>query len=107
MGTVRGGKPASTRGCVCAIVGWLCPMTADCTEKGLEGVGYRKRALPNTMLPIGWARCRQQRAMLAQRSRKGQAMPSTRSPLSKILCDKKTSSWRHISYHTDKNRYYT
>ena len=67
----------------------------------------RKHELPNTMLPIGWARCRQQCAMLAQRSRKGQAMPNTRSPLPKILCDRKASSWRHISYHTDKNRYYT
>ena len=28
------------------------------------------------------------------------------SPL-KHSCDKQVSSWRHISCHTDKNRYYT
>ena len=28
-------------------------------------------------------------------------------PLNKNSCDKQVSSWRHISCHTDKNRYYT
>ena len=28
-------------------------------------------------------------------------------PLRKNNCDKQVSSWRHISCHTDKNRYYT
>ena len=30
----------------------------------------------------------------------------TQSSHSKIVCDKQAPSWEHISYHTDKNRYY-
>ena len=45
-------------------------------------------------------------AMPALRARAPEQAREDTSP-SKNKCDKQVSSWRHISCHTDKNRYYT
>ena len=45
-------------------------------------------------------------AMPVQHARVLEQARSNISP-SKNTCDKQVSSWRHISCHTDKNRYYT
>ena len=46
------------------------------------------------------------RAMPVQHVRAPEQAQECTSP-KKNCCDKQVSSWRHISCHTDKNRYYT
>ena len=50
--------------------------------------------------------CSQRGAMLVQHMRAPEQAQGSTSP-KKNKCDKQVSSWRHISCHTDKNRYYT
>ena len=50
--------------------------------------------------------CNQLCAMPAQHVRDPEQAREMPSP-KKNCCDKQVSSWRHISCHTDKNRYYT
>ena len=50
--------------------------------------------------------CSWQCAMPVQHARASEQARKETSP-SKNTCDKQVSSWRHISCHTDKNRYYT
>ena len=50
--------------------------------------------------------CSWQCAMPVQHARTSEQARKGTSP-SKNTCDKQVSSWRHISCHTDKNRYYT
>ena len=50
--------------------------------------------------------CSQQCAMSVQHMRVPEQAQGSTSP-KKNSCDKQVSSWRHISCHTDKNRYYT
>ena len=50
--------------------------------------------------------CPRRCAMPVQHVRVPEQARSNISP-SKNTCDKQVSSWRHISCHTDKNRYYT
>ena len=57
------------------------------------------------LLPIRVS-CPQQCAMPVQLLRGPEQAQGHTSP-SKNRCDKQVSSWRHISCHTDKNRYYT
>ena len=45
-------------------------------------------------------------AMPVQHAKPSEQARKETSPL-KNTCDKQVSSWRHISCHTDKNRYYT
>ena len=45
-------------------------------------------------------------AMLVRHARVSEQARKNISP-EKNTCDKQASSWRHISCHTDKNRYYT
>ena len=51
-------------------------------------------------------RCPWQCAMPVPRARASEQARESTSP-KKNKCDKQVSSWRHISCHTDKNRYYT
>ena len=51
-------------------------------------------------------RCARQCAMPVQHARAPEQARRDTSP-DKNKCDKQVSSWRHISCHTDKNRYYT
>ena len=57
------------------------------------------------LLPLR-VRCPWQCAMPVQRARASEQARESTSP-EKNKCDKQVSSWRHISCHTDKNRYYT
>ena len=50
--------------------------------------------------------CPRQCAMPVQLARGPEQAQGHTSP-TKNRCDKQVSSWRHISCHTDKNRYYT
>ena len=50
--------------------------------------------------------CSQQGAMPVQHVKASEQAQEDTSPV-KNTCDKQVSSWRHISCHTDKNRYYT
>ena len=50
--------------------------------------------------------CSWQCAMPVQHARASEQARKETSPL-KNTCDKQVSSWRHISCHTDNNRYYT
>jgi hypothetical protein len=50
--------------------------------------------------------CAQPSAMLGQHAQAPEQAQSDTAP-TKNPCDKQVSSWRHISCHTDKNRYYT
>ena len=50
--------------------------------------------------------CSQQSAVPRQHARLPEQAQGMVSPM-KNHCDKQVSSWRHISCHTDKNRYYT
>ena len=59
----------------------------------------------NSMLPQRVC-CPQRCAMPAQHARVPEQAQDNISP-QKNTCDKQVSSWRHISCHTDKNRYYT
>ena len=51
-------------------------------------------------------RCARQCAMPVQHARAPEQARRDTSP-DKNKCDKQVSNWRHISCHTDKNRYYT
>ena len=57
------------------------------------------------LLPLR-VRCAWQCAMPVQRARASEQARESTFP-QKNKCDKQVSSWRHISCHTDKNRYYT
>ena len=50
--------------------------------------------------------CPQRCAMPVQHAKVSEQAQEDTSPV-KNICDKQVSSWRHISCHTDKNRYYT
>ena len=50
--------------------------------------------------------CSQRCAMPVQHAKVSEQAQENTSP-GKNRCDKQVSSWRHISCHTDKNRYYT
>ena len=50
--------------------------------------------------------CSQRCAMPVQHVKVSEQAQEHTSPV-KNTCDKQVSSWRHISCHTDKNRYYT
>ena len=50
--------------------------------------------------------CPQRCAMPVQHAKVSEQAQENASP-DKNICDKQVSSWRHISCHTDKNRYYT
>ena len=56
--------------------------------------------------PVDGVCCYQRGAMPAQHTKWSEQAQESQSP-SKDCCDKQVSSWRHISCHTDKNRYYT
>ena len=72
--------------------------------RSTTGSHYPNRAQSN-LLPRG-VRCSQQCAMPVQRARVLEQARRMTSP-QKNKCDKQVSSWRHISCHTDKNRYCT
>ena len=65
----------------------------------------RTAHMPQMMLPRR-VRCSWRCAMPGQHSRAPEQARGHASP-EKNSCDKQVSSWRHISCHTDKNRYYT
>ena len=50
--------------------------------------------------------CAQRSARLGQHAQAPEQAQGDTAPI-KNSCDKQVSSWRHISCHTDKNRYYT
>lgn len=50
--------------------------------------------------------CAQRSARLGQHAQAPEQAQGDTAP-TKNSCDKQVSSWRHISCHTDKNRYYT
>ena len=62
--------------------------------------GIRCKMLPRRV------RCAWQSARPVQRVRASEQARENTAP-KKNICDKQVSSWRHISCHTDKNRYYT
>jgi len=53
-----------------------------------------------------WVCCSWQSARPGQHARASEQAQDRLSP-GKDTCDKQVPSWRHISCHTDKNRYYT
>ena len=61
---------------------------------------FRWRLLPRRVC------CAQRSARLGQHAQAPEQAQGDTAPI-KNSCDKQVSSWRHISCHTDKNRYYT
>ena len=64
------------------------------------------RSLSNVYMLPQRVCCPQQSAVPVQHLRGPEQAQGRTSP-TKNRCDKQVSSWRHISCHTDKNRYYT
>ena len=84
-----------------------CKVTSHISYSSLCGnvfcsktAGSENRLLPQRVC------CPQQSAMPVQLMRGPEQAQGHTSP-KKNRCDKQVSSWRHISCHTDKNRYYT
>ena len=69
-------------------------------SKLLSFITFCENVLPRRV------RCARQCAMPVHYARAPEQARRDTSP-DKNKCDKQVSSWRHISCHTDKNRYYT
>ena len=82
-----------------------CPAPLQCEPQAwmMQSVACRGACWPVTQTRVS---CPRQRAMPVQLVRGPEQAQGHTSP-SKNRCDKQVSSWRHISCHTDKNRYYT
>ena len=84
-----------------------CKVTSHISYSSLCGnvfcsktAGSENRLLPQRVC------CPQRCAMPVQHAKVSEQAQEDTSPV-KNICDKQVSSWRHISCHTDKNRYYT
>ena len=84
-----------------------CKVTSHISYSSLCGnvfcsktAGSENRLLPQRVC------CPQRCAMPVQHAKVSEQAQENTSPV-KNRCDKQVSSWRHISCHTDKNRYYT
>ena len=79
--------------------GWNAP------HGGLRDTRLSAKPTSSTQLPQRVC-CNRLCAMPVQHMRDPEQARGMLSPM-KNCCDKQVSSWRHISCHTDKNRYYT
>ena len=87
----------STYGKTC---GNTCPLSASPYRDCFSDITWIANVLPRRV------RCARQCAMPVQHARAPEQARRDTSP-DKNKCDKQVASWRHISCHTDKNRYYT